>query len=81
MVSALLPVPLPPPLRLTLPPYLFMALRCDLFFVSLLFPPSTARAPLYWLFFYRFILYKYARSNSYTSYTKIRDRVYATARA
>jgi hypothetical protein len=41
-----------------------------LFFVSLLFPPSTARAPLYWLFFYRFILYKYARSNSYTSYTK-----------
>jgi hypothetical protein len=62
------PVPLPPPsLPYSSPLFIY---GFTLFFVSLLFPPSTARAPLYWLFFYRFILYKYARSNSYTSYTK-----------
>ena len=41
------PVPLPPPLRLDSSPLFIYGF----IFRELTFPPSTARAPLYWLFF------------------------------
>ena len=58
------PVPfaLPPPLALL---FSLVYLWLYAFFRELTFPPLHPS-----IGFYRFILYKYARSNSYTSYTK-----------